>query len=122
MSRWLCQLSYGPSSSTSKAFVFTALTLQVPRIDLSITNKANPTEFCLYIGGPKLCQGKYHSGYHVPQQGFRSFFFATNYQLSIKLLSFFRRLGCRSFRRALASIWRMRSLVTAKSCPTSSKV
>src|SRR3989454_6454518 len=39
---------------------------------------------------------------------------------SRKLLSFFERDGCRSFRSALASICRMRSRVTAKSWPTSS--
>ncbi len=44
------------------------------------------------------------------------------HQLSIKLLSFLRRLGCRSFLRALASICRIRSLVTRKSWPTSSRV
>ena len=43
-------------------------------------------------------------------------------QVSMKCLSFRLRVGCRSFRRALASIWRMRSRVTAKSCPTSSNV
>ena len=36
-------------------------------------------------------------------------------QPSRKLRSFFDRDGCRSFRSALASIWRMRSRVTAKS-------
>ena len=41
---------------------------------------------------------------------------------SRKSRSFFERLGCRSLRRALASIWRMRSLVTPKSWPTSSSV
>ena len=37
-------------------------------------------------------------------------------------LSFRLRMEFRSFRRALASIWRMRSRVTAKLCPTSSSV
>src|ERR1051325_478021 len=37
-------------------------------------------------------------------------------------LSFLDLDGCRSLRRALASIWRMRSRVTAKLCPTSSSV
>src|SRR2546422_4165154 len=41
---------------------------------------------------------------------------------SRKLRSFFDRDGCRSLRSALASIWRIRSRVTAKSCPTSSSV
>src|SRR5262245_54794330 len=41
---------------------------------------------------------------------------------SRKLRSFLDRDGWRSFRRALASICRMRSRVTAKSCPTSSRV
>src|SRR5206468_4192964 len=43
-------------------------------------------------------------------------------QDSRKLRSFLEREGCRSLRKALASIWRMRSRVTAKSCPTSSSV
>ena len=41
---------------------------------------------------------------------------------SRKSRSFLERLGWRSFLRALASIWRMRSRVTPKSRPTSSKV
>src|SRR3989441_7058474 len=41
---------------------------------------------------------------------------------SRKLRSFFDRDGCRSLRSALASICRIRSRVTAKSCPTSSSV
>gem|GEM_PF-3807278 len=44
------------------------------------------------------------------------------YKLSTKLLSFLLRLGCRNFLKALASICLMRSRVTSKSCPTSSKV
>ncbi len=39
-----------------------------------------------------------------------------------KGLSCFERLGWRSLRSAFASIWRMRSRVTSKSCPTSSSV
>ena len=41
--------------------------------------------------------------------------------LSTKLRSILLRLGCRSLRSALASIWRTRSRVTSKSWPTSSK-
>ena len=41
---------------------------------------------------------------------------------SMKLLSCLLLLGWRSFRSALASIWRMRSRVTSNSCPTSSRV
>ena len=44
------------------------------------------------------------------------------YKLSTKLLSFLLRLGCRNFLKALASICLMRSRVTSKSWPTSSKV
>jgi hypothetical protein len=43
-------------------------------------------------------------------------------QLSRKLLRTLDRLGCLSFRSALASICRMRSRVTENCCPTSSKV
>ena len=39
-----------------------------------------------------------------------------------KSRSFLERLGWRSFRSALASIWRMRSRVTLNSLPTSSRV
>ncbi len=42
--------------------------------------------------------------------------------LSIKLFNILLRLGCRSFLRALASICRIRSRVTLKSLPTSSRV
>jgi hypothetical protein len=43
-------------------------------------------------------------------------------QASMKFLRCLARLGWRSFRRAFASIWRIRSRVTSKSCPTSSSV
>jgi len=43
-------------------------------------------------------------------------------QLSTKERRRLERLGCRSLRSALASIWRMRSRVTSKSWPTSSSV
>ena len=43
-------------------------------------------------------------------------------QSSKKLFSFFARLGCRNFLRAFASICRILSRVTSKSCPTSSRV
>jgi hypothetical protein len=43
-------------------------------------------------------------------------------QLSMKLFSCLLRDGWRSLRSALASIWRIRSRVTSKSCPTSSRV
>ena len=43
-------------------------------------------------------------------------------QLSRKLLSILDRLGCLSFRSALASIWRMRSRVTENCWLTSSSV
>ncbi len=41
---------------------------------------------------------------------------------SKKLFNFFARLGCRNFLRAFASICRILSRVTSKSCPTSSRV
>src|SRR5256885_3106094 len=41
---------------------------------------------------------------------------------SKKALSLRERDGCRSLRSAFASIWRMRSRVTANDCPTSSRV
>src|SRR5262245_10175289 len=41
---------------------------------------------------------------------------------SINASKLFARAGLRSFRKALASIWRIRSRVTAKRCPTSSNV
>src|SRR5690606_31861501 len=44
------------------------------------------------------------------------------YSMSRKLRSCSERLGCRSLRRALASIWRMRSRVTSNCLPTSSRV
>jgi len=47
---------------------------------------------------------------------------AADHEDSIKYLSFRLRVGWRSFRRALASICRIRSRVTAKSLPTSSSV
>ena len=43
-------------------------------------------------------------------------------QSSRKLFSFLARLGCRNFLRAFASICRILSRVTSKSCPTSSRV
>ena len=43
-------------------------------------------------------------------------------QLSRKVLRILDRLGCFSFLKALASIWRMRSRVTENCWPTSSKV
>jgi len=48
--------------------------------------------------------------------------FWSRLQLSMKLFSCLLRDGCRSLRRAFASICRMRSRVTSKSCPTSSSV
>ncbi len=42
--------------------------------------------------------------------------------ISRKFLSFLERVGWRSFRSAFASIWRTRSRVTLKMCPTSSRV
>src|SRR5260370_959107 len=47
---------------------------------------------------------------------------APPHQLSRKLLRILDRLGCFSFRSALASIWRMRSRVTENCWPTSSSV
>src|SRR4030095_2528656 len=43
-------------------------------------------------------------------------------EFSRKARSFWLREGCRSLRSALDSIWRSRSRVTAKDCPTSSRV
>ena len=45
MSRWLCQLSYGPLSSHYS------------------NNAWRQAEFCLYIGRILLCQGKYPGGF-----------------------------------------------------------
>ena len=54
MSRWLCQLSYGPFASTS-------------RIMISIPfNDVYRREFCLYMGLNLLCQGKYPRGCCLP--------------------------------------------------------
>ena len=47
---------------------------------------------------------------------------STALQLSRKLRSLRLRLGCLSLRRALASIWRIRSRVTLNCWPTSSRV
>jgi len=49
-------------------------------------------------------------------------FIRLQHQVSTKLLSLLLRLGCLSFLSALASICRIRSLVTSKSLPTSSRV
>jgi hypothetical protein len=68
------------------------------------------------------------SSFHAPEQRSTSRVydsaprFACSIQLSMKLLSCLLRDGCRSFRSAFASICRMRSRVTSKSWPTSSRV
>ncbi len=46
----------------------------------------------------------------------------SSYNSSVYALSRRLRVGWRSFRSALASIWRMRSRVTLKNAPTSSRV
>ena len=47
---------------------------------------------------------------------------AFEYQLSTNAFNFLARLGCLNFRNAFASICRILSRVTSKSCPTSSRV
>ncbi len=88
MSRWLCQLSYGPVNPSKPACKSHLLvSRQNPFVKLRMP---------------------------IPP--------AADHEDSIKYLSFRLRVGWRSFRRALASICRIRSRVTAKSLPTSSSV
>ena len=112
MSRWLCQLSYGPFASTSRIMI------SIPFNDLLSPG-------ILFIYGPQSSLSREISPRLLSPRRATSIPFSQLqrcHQLSIKLLSFLRRLGCRSFLRALASICRMRSLVTRKSWPTSSRV
>src|ERR1035437_8985078 len=55
-------------------------------------------------------------------KGYSTGLYAPRVPFSRKARRRWLRLGWRSLRRALASIWRMRSRVTAKFCPTSSSV
>ena len=89
MSRWLFQLSYGPS------FYY-----------IPSSEGVNPCRVQSLEVFHRQCL-------RIPN---------SIVQISKKLFNFLARLGCRSFLRAFASIWRILSRVTSKSWPTSSKV